>query len=103
MIYALTPAEYYDRLYQPGTHVVLLHIGDDLYEDAVGPYRRVAQHLERPYRSFWVCRIRSADDGAQVQACRFPQYRLFHDGEEKAQHTGVLDDEQLVLLIEDQS
>lgn len=103
MTTSLAPGEYLDRLYAAGMHIVLLHVGDDLYDDAIEPYRRVARHMANGERQFWTCRIRTVDDSVAVQACRFPQYRLFRDGCETSQHVGVLDDDELVRLIEEQA
>lgn len=95
MLRGLNSDRYYDEPYRPGTHVVLLALaGDPLTRAAIRPFERVSK-LARSF-SFWLVEIASTAQAEAVQAIRFPQYRFVQNGSETYQHTGVLEDEELL-------
>jgi hypothetical protein len=93
MMRRITAEQYYEHPYQPGLHVVLLCLPDDLAETAAAPLARLAQRA--PNLHIWVCQVQSVEDAETVQALRYPQYRIIRDGSERYQHTGLLDDAQI--------
>lgn len=94
----LPATRYYDEPYGKGLHCVILHIGDDLARQASQSVARV--QVRRSGISFWAIYCRSPEDCEAVQACRFPQYRFLVNGAETHQHTGVLDDEDLIAIVD---
>lgn len=94
----ISPGRYFDEPYGPGRHVVLLHLDDDLYRRASRGVCRVEARTQGV--RFWSMRVTRGDLGT-VQACRFPQYRLFRDGSEVDSRVGLLDDDGLLGLIEE--
>ena len=93
MIKRLSPSDYHEAPYRPGTHVVLLVLPDELAVAASGPFRRTADTM--PSVTFWVVPIESPEDAEIVQAVRYPQYRFFRNGNECYCHVGLLDDDEL--------
>jgi len=92
MIQDLPVDRFLDEPYGRGLHVVLLHLNDDLYIDARDYMKVVVPRLHGGNINLWTCHVRSAEDVAMIQACRFPQYRFILNGVEKLSHVGVLDD-----------
>jgi len=95
-----TPSRYLDDAFGQGINVVLLHLGDEMYQEALGPYVQAAQRFEGSrWVNLWVCCIQSDDDCVAVQACRFPQFRFLVNGVEKSSHLGALEAREIVQTI----
>lgn len=95
----LDPDRYYDEPYGRGIHCVLLVLVDDeLSEAAVRAFQRVSS-LTRAV-TFWLVPIVTTAQAEAVQALRYPQYRFFHDGNERLHRTGVLDDDELLEALD---
>lgn len=91
----LEPDRYYDEPYGRGTHVVLLALaGDDLTGPSVRAFERVSEVAGS--FTFWLVEITSVGDAEAVQAIRYPQYRFIQNGNERHQHVGILEDEELL-------
>jgi hypothetical protein len=80
-------------------HVVLLHLRDDLYQDALSGLCAVVPRLYGSRIRLWTCHVHTPDDAALIQACRFPQYRIIVNGIEKTSHVGVLGERELLDKI----
>ena len=85
----------------------MLHLGDDLYREAKAEFDYIDMKIGTSRSIFlWECRVHTAEDCAAVQACRFPQFRFFVNGNERQTHVGVLEAAVLlnkILDLEDRS
>ena len=99
MIRELPPDRYLDEPYGQGIHVVLLHLRDELYFDALGYMKVVETRLHGSRILLWSCHVQTDDDAELVQACKFPQFRFLVNGNEQFSHIGVLTDRELIDRI----
>jgi hypothetical protein len=90
---------YYDDAYAKGLHIVLLYRRDALAEPALEALEIVEERLNDPSVRCWATAIDSEDDAVNVQACKFPQYRVIAHGAEKFAIVGVVEPDELMRRI----
>ena len=97
MIQEIPVERFLDEPYGKGLNVVLLHLRDDLYLDALDAFKTARPRMYGI--KLWTCHVKTEDDVAMVQACRFPQYRFLLNGVERSSYVGVLGERDLLDKI----
>lgn len=96
LIKPLTPAEYLDAVYGPGFHVVLLHRGDALAQEAASNLRATNPRLGVRNVRMWACFIETPKHAELVQAVKLPQFRFFRNGHEEVSRVGVMSPDEIM-------
>lgn len=99
LIKPLTPEEYLDVVYGPGFHVVLLHRGDALAQEAASNLRATDPRLGLRSVRLWACFIETPKHAELVQVVKLPQFRFFRNGHEEASRVGVMSPDEIVRNI----
>ena len=99
MIYTIQPSQYLDEISRRGIVVVLLHVDDTLYRRSLLALEKAEHRFSGHAFRFCSCLIVDGQAATEVQAIKFPQFRFFLHGSERASHVGIMGENEIAQEI----